>query len=113
MHRHGTFDAARTRLGQPEMPHLAGGHEFRHRPDGVLDRNVRVDAVLVVEVDVVDAEPAQRRVAGLADILRTAVDPLSVAVPPERELRREHDLVAATADGLADELLVVPETVDI
>jgi hypothetical protein len=32
---------------------LALGHQLGQRADGVLDRRVRVDAVLVVEVDAV------------------------------------------------------------
>ena len=41
---------------QPEVSDLAVLHELRHRADGLLDRDLGVDAVLVVEVDVVDAE---------------------------------------------------------
>ena len=39
----------------------------------VLDRHLGVDAVQVVEVDHVDAEPLQRGLAGLADVLGPAV----------------------------------------
>ena len=45
-------------LGQPEVADLALRDELGHRADGLLDRRVGVDAVLVVEVDVVDAEAA-------------------------------------------------------
>jgi hypothetical protein len=64
--------------------------------------------VLVVEVDVVHAETLQRRVAGLADVLRAAVDPEPAAVLASNvaELRRELHLVAAAVDGLPDEPLV-------
>jgi hypothetical protein len=53
--------------------------------------------VLVVEVDVVGAEPPQRRVAGLVHVRGVAADAeertlLAAHVP---ELRREDDLVAA------------------
>ena len=50
-------------LRQAEVADLAGLHEVGHRADRVLDRRARVDAVLVVEVDVIDAEPLQARVA--------------------------------------------------
>ena len=82
--------------------------ELRHRADGLLDRDRLVDAVLVVEVDVVDAEPLQRGVARLAHVLRLAVDAEEAAVLAAlvAELRGEHDLVAAAGDRAAHELLV-------
>jgi hypothetical protein len=46
-------------LRHAEVAHLALGHELRHRPDRLLDRGRAVDAVQVVEVDVVDPEPPQ------------------------------------------------------
>ena len=46
------------RLRQPDVADLALGHQFGDGADGVLDRGVGVDAVLVVQVDVVGAEPA-------------------------------------------------------
>jgi hypothetical protein len=49
-------DRLRAGLGQADVAHLAGLDELRHRSHGVLDRGLRVDAVLVVEVDVIDAE---------------------------------------------------------
>ena len=56
----------RRRLGEAEVAHLALAHELGHGADRLLDRHRRVDAVLVVEVDVVDAEPLQRRLARAA-----------------------------------------------
>jgi hypothetical protein len=40
---------------RPEESHLALLYQLAHGADGLLDRGVRVDTVLVVEVDVVDA----------------------------------------------------------
>ena len=54
-------DRLRRGLGQAEVAHLARLDELRHRADGLLDRHADVDAVLVVEVDVVDAEPLAAR----------------------------------------------------
>jgi hypothetical protein len=52
-------DGVRARFGQADVPDLALGHELGQRSDGVLDRRARVDAVLVVQVDVVGAHPGQ------------------------------------------------------
>ena len=38
-----------------QVPHLSRTDQIRHRADGVLDRHLPVDAVLVVEVDRLDA----------------------------------------------------------
>ena len=96
------------RLREAEVLHLAGLHELLHRTDRLFDRRVEVDAVLVVEVDVVDAEPLEARVTGLANVLGAAVDadPAAVRIALVAELRREHDLVAAIGDRSADELFV-------
>ena len=95
-------------LGQAEVADLAGRDQLGHRADGLLDRDGLVDAVLVVEVDVVDAEPLQRGVAGGADVLRPAVDadPGAVGAALVAELGGQLDLVAAAGDRLADQLLV-------
>ena len=90
------------------MAHLAGGDELGHRGHGLLDRGLEVDAVLVVEVDVVDAEALERRVARVPDVVAVAADaePLALLAADVAELRRDDDLVAASDDRTADEPLV-------
>ena len=101
-------DRLRRRLREPEVRTLPAVDELGHRADRLLDRRVRVDAVLVVEVDVVDAEALQRGVASRCG--RSRDEPSIVRVPSSSrtiaELRRQHDLVATTGDRAADELLV-------
>ena len=65
-------DGAHARLRQAEVADLAGVDEFGDGAGGVLDRDLRVDAVLVEQVDGVDAEPAQRPVDGAADVVGLA-----------------------------------------
>ena len=43
------------------------GDEVAHRPGDLLDRHSLVDAMLVEEVDMVDAEPFQRSLRHRAD----------------------------------------------
>src|SRR3954447_12360399 len=101
-------DGLRAGLGQAQIADLAGVHELLHRPDGLLYLRVRVDAVLVVEVDVVDVQALERCVAGLTHVLGVAADAQALAVlaADVAELGGEHDLVAAVGDRVADELLV-------
>ena len=61
-------------FGHAEVLHLALGDEVLDRAGDVLDRDLRVDAVLVEEVDGVDPEPLQRTFAGRADALGPAGD---------------------------------------
>src|SRR4051794_17898198 len=107
---HGVRAADRLRrgLGQAEVAHLALRDELGHRADGLLDRHRLVDAVLVVQVDVVDAEALERRLARVADVLRAAVDAQTLAVLAAHvaELRREDHVVATVGDRAPDELLV-------
>ena len=96
---------------RPEPAHLAFAHQLRHRAHRVLDRRVGIDAMLVVEVDRVDAEAVEARVARLANVFGLTVDALesAVGVAHVAELRRDDHAVAPPADRAADELFVAPE----
>ena len=74
VHRVRGADRLRRRLAEPVVADLALLHQLGQRPDGLLDRRVRVHAVLVVEVDVVGAEAAQRALDRLPHVLRRAVE---------------------------------------
>jgi hypothetical protein len=96
---------------------LAGLDEVLDRAGDVLDGHLRVDSVLIVEVDGVDPEPAQGAVDDLLDDFRTAGDPPArlafdrVDVPAE--LGGDHDLALVRGEGLADEFLVGVGAVDL
>jgi hypothetical protein len=72
--------------------------------------------VLVVEVDVVDAQPPQRALAGLAQVLGLAADAALggiVGIAHDGELRGQEDRLAAAGDGAPDQLLVLAEAVHV
>jgi hypothetical protein len=103
-------------LAQAEVADLALRDQLGHRPDGLLDRRVDVDAVLVVEVDVVGAEALQRVLARLLDVLGAPVGGAAARVggiADDPELRGQHDLVAAIGDRAPDEALVCVRAVDV
>src|SRR5207344_747213 len=62
LHGVGAADGLGGRFGQAEVGDLAGVDELFHRAGDVFDGDARVDAVLVVEVDAVGAQPPQRPV---------------------------------------------------
>ena len=59
MHGVSAADRGGAGLGQPDVADLALGDELRQGADGVLDGGLRIDAVLVVQIDVVGAQPLQ------------------------------------------------------
>src|SRR5208337_3181986 len=77
-------DGRGRRLAQAEVTHLPLPDQLRHGADGLFDGDVWIDAVLVVEVDGIDAQPPERAFAGLAHVFRAAV----YASPPYRLCRR-------------------------
>ncbi len=96
-------------LREAEVPDLALGDQLLHRPGDILDRHVRVDAVLVVQVDGVDAQAPERALRHLPDVLRATVQllPAGGRVEVEAELRGNHRLPAERRERLPDDLLVV------
>ena len=99
---------------RPKCLTLPAAISVLHRAGDVLDRHVRVDAVLVEEVDDLDAQPLQRGVTRLADVLGTAVHAGRLPVHDvEAELGGDHHPVAERLEGIAHDLLVGVGAVDL
>ena len=97
--RDGTPHGVGRRLGQSEVAHLPLGDQLGHRPDRLLDRNVRVRAMQVVEVDVVDTQALQRALDRVAHVLGPTVDlpdtRFDGSETDDAELRRQRHLITA------------------
>jgi len=87
-------------------------------PDGsghIFDRDVRIDAMLIVQVDRVDLESAKRACSRLLDPFRAAVQ----LAPPllegwrASEFRADHHLPAEWSERLADQFFVHVWAVDL
>jgi len=63
--------------------------------------------VQVVQVEVVDAEPGQRRLAVAADAVGAGIDVHAVLVADDPDLAGQHHLVASAGDRPTDQFLVV------
>ena len=111
----GAADRGGAGLGQADVQDLALGDQLGQGADGVLDGRVRVDPVLVVEVDAVGTQPLEGALDRGADVRRAAVEHSGAAagVRDEAELRRHHDIVATPLEGAADEFLVGVGAVDL
>src|SRR6266480_4553265 len=107
-------DGRRTRLGQSQRPYLALLDEPLHRAHRLLDRHLGIDAVLVIEIDRVNAEALQARLAGAHHVLGPAVDILlSLRSLHLAELGGDDDAVAPAAQRSSEQLLVVPPAVHV
>ena len=104
----GAADRGRPGRGQAEIADLALGHQVGQGADGVLDRDAGVNAVLVVQVDAVRAQPPEGAFGSDTDVRRAAVEHPGAAAPVRdaAEFGGQDDLVAAAPDGPADEFLV-------
>jgi hypothetical protein len=72
--------------------------------------------MLVVQVNVLQAEPAQRRVAGCEHVVGPPVDPARlgiVGVADDPELGGENHLVTAIGDRAADQQLIGVRAIDV
>jgi hypothetical protein len=99
---------------------LALHDQVVHRAHGLVDRRLRVGAVAVDQVDVLEAEALQRAVHGLHEVLAVqrvlAVDRVALAVQAPEVLRRDDVVQARPAEllqGRAHELLAAPAGVDL
>src|SRR5271166_457294 len=103
----GAPNRLRTGLRQPEMLHLARRDQLLDCAGDILDRHVRINAVLVEEIDALDAEPLERGIRNLLYLLRPAIHARHLAVHDiEAEFGGDHHLTTEGLERLADNLLV-------
>src|SRR5512143_4316024 len=93
----GPSNCLRVGLAQPEIAHLARVHELGHRSHGLLNRNVWIEAMLIVKINTFNSQSFKRTVASLAHVFRPAVDCSNhwvIRITPDGELCRDNDFVA-------------------
>src|SRR5215213_2248771 len=91
---------------EAEVPDLTLLDELLHRAGDVFNGHVRVDAMLVEEVDAVGLQAPERLFGDPTDPLGPAVEARLRIGVLEAELRRDHDLVPERSERLAHDLLV-------
>ena len=72
---------------------LAGAHDVVQRLQRLLDRRLIVEPVDLVEVDIVDAQPAQRPVDAVQDVLARQAAVVGIAAHRPVDLGGDHHLV--------------------
>ena len=68
-------DRLHARFRKAEVLHLALLDQILHRSGDIFDRHVRIDAVLIEEVDDVGLQPLERSFGDFLDVLGPAVQP--------------------------------------
>ena len=104
----GLGDVPAGEVGRADVQDLALGDEHLHRLPDLVPRSVPVDVVHLVQVDVVGAQPAQRRVAGPPDVQRGQLALVGPVAHRPVQLGGEHGALpppAAAREPLADDLL--------
>jgi hypothetical protein len=111
----GSADGGRGRFGKAEVADFAHLDQRGHGTDSLLDRNLRIDAVLIVEIDDVDLEPLEAGIDGVKYVLPVAAhaEELALRAADVAELRGQEHILAAARDRLSDQLLVVAGAVHV
>ena len=111
MHRVGATDRLDARFRKPEMLHLALLDQFLDRTGDVFDWHVRVDAVLIEQIDHISLEAFERGLGDLLDMLRPAVQarrprPRVTATKVEPEFGGNDHALAKWGKSFTDEFFV-------
>ncbi|MNE30256.1 hypothetical protein D3C80_1237620 [compost metagenome] len=101
-------------LRHAEILDLTLGNQVFHRAGDILDRHVGIDAMLIEEIDHLDAETLQAAFYRLPDMRRLAVQAGLLAVDEvEGKLGGDDELIAERLQCLADHFLVGKGAVDL
>jgi hypothetical protein len=109
-------DVLHARFGQTEVLHFSFADQLFDRAGDVLHRHVGIDAMLVEEVDRLDAQAFEGTVDGAADGLGTAVQSrkhVPAFVEVEAELRGDRDPLAKRRERFANHFFVRERAVDL
>src|SRR6266849_10637214 len=116
MHLRGAAQSVDPGFRQADMSNLALLDQFCQGANRLFNRRIGIDAMLVIEVDVLDAQPLQTSFAGLLHVVGLAADTADVGIAriaDNSELCGQHDLVALALDRSSDELFVLVGPVDV
>ena len=105
----GPAQSIRCRFAEADVADLAFLNECGHGSDGFLDRSRGIDAMLVVEIDGLDAEPLQAAFASRPYVFGLAADTTVHRIreiTDDAEFGRDLELMPMMLDSLADQDLV-------
>src|ERR1035438_5713343 len=111
-------DGLHSCFGKAEVLNLAFLNQLLHRASYVFDGHVRVNPMLIEQVDCLNLEAFERALDGLLDVLGPAVQtrrsrPIIAAAQVEPELRGDYHTVTEGGESFADEFFVCERAVDL
>src|SRR5438552_12612650 len=101
--RFGFAQLLRREIRAADRPHLPGAHELVERAKSLRDWYFGIGDVLLVEIDVVSAQPLQTRLECPSYVLGTRAFTLTGNLQPE--LCRDHHLRSPARQKPSDQLL--------
>ena len=95
-------------FGQSQVAHFSRPDQFAHCADCFFNRNRRIDAMLIIQVDMIGLQAFQTGVATSAHIFRPAIhaDKTAVGAAFVAEFGGENDFVAASGNRAPNQFLV-------
>jgi hypothetical protein len=92
----GATDRLHSCFRKAEVLNLAFLNQVLHRPRHVFDRHLRVNSVLIEQIDGIDLESLERALCGLLDVFRPTIQGWRTLSPPGIDPGIEPNLVAIT-----------------
>jgi hypothetical protein len=92
-------------IGAGDVADFAAPHQIVQRIERLFDGRLRVEAVHVVEIDVIGAEPAQAGFAGFNQMMAGGADLVGTVAHLKCRFGGDQDRIAPPGDGLAQNLL--------
>src|SRR5439155_9069591 len=101
-------DGLHSGFRKSEVLYLTFPNQILHRAGHIFDRNVRIDTMLIEQIDHVCPESFQRSLSNFFDVLWSTVDAdlLAFGIVLESELGGDHHSLTHWSKRFADELFV-------
>ena len=90
----------REHRGSAEVTCFAGAHDRVQRFERFLDRRLRVEAMDLIEIDVIDIEPAQAVIDRVHDMLARKSALIRIVSEWIKNFRGDHEFVAGRSEIL-------------
>src|SRR5260370_3189689 len=106
----GATDGGDAGFRQFDVANFGFANQVGHGADGFLDRSVSIDAVLVVQINVIDGEALEAGFASAAGVLGLSVYAARlriIKIAHNTEFGGQHDLIALAFDRAAHEFFVL------
>jgi hypothetical protein len=112
----GATDCLHSCFRKAEVLHLACLNQLLHRPCHVFDRHVRVNAVLIEQINDINLKPLERSLGDILDVRWPTIQTLpagtSVRIKFESELRCYHHSPAERSEGFAHKFFICERAVN-